>query len=253
MRITIAISVILMALQVVFWWHTRKIVPDMSIVPDVPGEETVQALSLGDDQFFFRLLALQLQNAGDTFGRFTALKEYDYNKLYHWFRLLDTLDDQSNYIPSMATYYFSQTQNVADVKYIVDYLLEHAGHRVEQKWWWIVQAVYLANHRLEDKELALEIAHYIKPEYDIPVWARQMPAFVHEKRGEFDAALKIIENIIDSQSELDRGELNFMHYFAKERLGKIEALKDKIDARRQALKKQHIPENKALNEDEELR
>lgn len=217
----------------------------MSIVPDVPGRETVKALSLGDDQFFFRLLALQLQNAGDTFGRFTALKKYDFNKLYHWFRLLDALDDTSNYIPSMATYYFSQTQNRPDVKYVVDYLVEHAAHRVDEKWWWVVQAVYLTNHKLEDKDRAINIANNLRGHTKIPLWAQQMPAFIYEQRGELQEAAAIIQQILAQKEELSKYELNFMHYFVDERLNKLESVQQQIQSRRKALKekeKQSQPE-----------
>ena len=242
MRKFIALAVILCGLQGAFWYKTHSIVPDMSIVPDVPGEETVKALSLGDEQFFFRLLALQLQNAGDTFGRFTALNKYDFNKLYHWFRLLDTLDDRSNYIPSMATYYFSQTQHKPDVKYVVDYLIEHAAHRPEQKWWWLVQAIYLANHKLENPDLALEIANYLKGDHSIPLWARQMPAFIHEQRGELDDALLIIENLLADEESLTQGEFNFMRVFVEERLEKMQEAKAAFERAQKSLKAKQPPD-----------
>jgi tetratricopeptide (TPR) repeat protein len=223
----IALAVLLLGFQAAFWYHTRDIKPDMSIVPNVPGRDTVQALSLGDEQFFFRVLALQIQNAGDTFGRFTALYKYDFNKLAHWFRLLDSLDDTSNFIPSLATYYFSQTQNRPDVQYIIDYLIDHSEHRVEEKWWWLVQAIYLAQHKLEDDAQALEIAHKLSGDYAIPLWARQMPAFVHEKRGELDAALVIIQDLLKNADSFSQQEFNFIRIFIEdrlERMGEVAAL-----------------------------
>lgn len=227
-----AILIGFLALQYNFWLKTNEIRPDMSIVPDVPGEETVQALSFGDEHAFFRLLGLQIQNAGDTYGRFTALYKYDYNKLYHWFRLLDSLDDTSNYIPSMATYYYSQTQRKSDVKYIVDYLQEHSEDRLDEKWWWMVQAVYLANHKLNDLDLALKLARKLEGVKGAPLWVNQMPAFIYEQRGEYDAALGIIDRILDSVDEIEGGELNFMQHFVEERLEKLGELTDEIDAKR---------------------
>lgn len=229
MKKLIVLFVVLLGGQGIFWNNTHDIRPDMSIVPDVPGKETVKALSLGDEQAFFRFLALNIQNAGDTFGRFTALYQYDFNKLYHWFRLLDSLDDKSNYIPSMATYYFSQTQNKADVKYMVDYLIEHSAHRPKEKWWWLVQAIYLANHKLEDQDLALKIANSLKNTRDIPIWAQQMPALVYEQRGEMDEAMKIIEGILENQENIKQGELNFMRYFIEERIERMEQMEDTLN------------------------
>ena len=232
-----AIIVLLMCTvaQIAFWHETRRIIPDMSIVPDVPGEVTVKALSFGDEHAFFRLLGLQLQTAGDTFGRFTALYKYDYNKVYHWFRLLDKLDSRSNFIPAMATYYYSQSQNVEDARYVVDYLVEHAQDNVDKKWWWLVQAVYLANHKLKDKDLAIQVAKKLEGNYNIPIWAKQIPAFIHEQRGEMDEALHIIDNILENVEELEEKELNFMRYFVEERIDRLEEIEDKLEHKRQQI------------------
>lgn len=212
-----------LTLQLTFWAKTRDIMPSMDIVPDVPGRESVKALSFGDEQFYFRMLALELQNAGDTYGRFTALKLYDYNKLSHWFTLLDELDNQSDLVPSMAAYYYSQTQYTPDVRYVIDYLYRHAADRPEQKWWWLVQAVYLANHKLNDKDLALKVAQPLTRAQSIPIWAQQMPAFIHEQRGEMEEALAIMEGIKANLKNIPQGELNFMKYFIEERLHALDS------------------------------
>ncbi|NBO18205.1 MAG: hypothetical protein EBV03_03075 [Proteobacteria bacterium] len=220
-----ALLVFFAAAQVGFWAETHHIEPDMGIVPEVPSRKTLHALTFGDDQFYFRIMAFTLQNAGDTFGRFTALRYYDFNKLYHWFTLLDELDARSNMIASMATYYYAQTQNTPDVRYIVDYLYEHATRDVEHKWWWLLQSIYLAMHKLNDTDLALKVAQPLQNEH-VPVWARQMTAVVYEKRGEMDDALRIMETIRDNAKEIPESDLNFMTYFVKERLKKLEKSKE---------------------------
>lgn len=212
------------ALQGMFWWHTRDNLPELGVVPDVPGKEAVKALSLGDEEFYFRILALNLQNAGDTFGRFTPLNKYDFKKLHAWFTLLDTLNRESSYMPFLASYYFSQTQNVSDTRYIVDYLYEHSADRPEKKYWWLAQAAYLASHKLKDNDLALKVAKPLEQATDAPLWVRQLPAFVHEQRGEMDDALHIMENIAKNSKDIPAGELNFMNYFVKDRLKKLETL-----------------------------
>jgi hypothetical protein len=206
--------------QVVFWSQTRHILPNMAIVPDVPGRDAVQALALGDEQFYFRVLALQIQNAGDTYGRFTPLKYYDYEKLSRWFHLLDALDNRSDYIPSLATYYYSQTQNTPDVRYIVDYLQSHAANRVETKWWWLIQAMYLANHKLEDKALALRVGMPLINARTIPVWARQFPAFIYEQQGDKEQAAYVMRHVLRQleDEKLSQADFNFMKYFFEERL-----------------------------------
>lgn len=231
-RLTLLLLYAFLAGQITFWLFTKEIKPDMDIVPPVPGELEVKALSFGDEQFYFRRLAFQIQNAGDTFGRFTALKDYDYKKLTMWFDLLDSLDPVSNLVPAMASYYYSQTQNTPDVRYIVDYLERHVAFDPPQKWWWMAQAVYIANQKLHDKQLALRLAYKLAAiPGDLPIWARQMPAFIHADLGEREAALAIIMAISQSADKLTPGEINFMNYFIKDRLGYLEKSIDISPAR----------------------
>lgn len=210
--------------QVGYWQMTKHKLPDMSIVPDVPGRAAVKALAFGDEQFYFRVLALEIQNAGDTFGRFTALYQYDFKKLKAWFTLLDTLDKESDHIPFLASYYYSQTQHVPDVRYVVEYLYEHSKDKPSKNYWWLANAAYLAEHKLNDKDLAIKVAAPLEHADDAPFWARQLPAFVHERRGEMDDALRIMQHIEQHSKEIPDNEMRFMTYFVKERLKKLDTL-----------------------------
>jgi len=211
-------------LQIGYWYKTSDIRPDMTIVPEVPGRVSLHALTFGDDEFYFRSLAFMLQNSGDTYGRFSPLRYYDFNKLYNWFMLLDELDSKSNILPAMGSYYFSQTQNTADVRYIVDYLYAHSIHDVEHKWWWLLQAIYLSMHKLGDMDLAIKAARPLQND-KVPVWAREMTAVVYEKRGEMDDALRIMETIKNNVHDIPESDLKYMTYFVKERLKKLDEAK----------------------------
>jgi hypothetical protein len=212
---------VLLSAQGAFWFNTKDITPEMDIVAPVPGREAVRAMTFGDDQFYFRILAFGLQNSGDSYGRFTSLRLYDFNRLYHWFNLLDELDPKSNMVPSMATYYFAQTQDASNVGYVFDYLYDHAKRDVGAKWWWLVQSIYLAMHKLNDNDRALK-ASTLLVNKDVPVWAQQMAAVVREKRGEMADALRIMETIRDNATEIKDADLKFMTYFIKERLKKVD-------------------------------
>lgn len=211
-------------LQGAFWWQMREVPPAMGIVPEPPTERALKAQAFGDPQFLFRTYALQLQNFGDTFGRATPLKDYDYGRLERWFNRMDALDARSHFIPSLASYYFGQTQDVSQLPHVIRYLEEHGSRDLGQKWWWLAQAVYLAKHKLEDKKWALKLAYKLAeaPGDDVPIWTRQMPAFIHEELGEKEAAYAIIRALLDDADNLDEGELNFMRYFIEERLKRLE-------------------------------
>lgn len=219
--ISAAFFTLFLILQICFWNKYNDIKPDMIIVPTVPSTIAVKAISLGDSQFYFRYLGLKVQNAGDSWGRFTALNQYNYSDLLRWFNLLDTLDNNSNFIASLAAYYYSQSQNPEDTIYVINYLRNHYKHDPVNKWWWLSQATYIANHKLKDKDLALELAYEMHnlPSYvEMPLWARQMAAFILEEKGEMESAKQIIADILYNQKDFTIGELNFMEYFITERL-----------------------------------
>lgn len=215
----------MLAVNILFWSYTKHIRPDLAVVPPVPSQQELALLKMGDDQFYFRVLALQMQNAGDTYGRFTALKKYDMNKVYHWFTLLDTLDARSDMLPAMAAYYYSQTQKTEDVRPLVNYLYEHSSRDIERKWWWLVQSIYLAQHKLKDMDLALKVSMPLVDKR-VPIWAQQMAAVVREKRGEMQDALNIMETIKNNADAIPERDLKYMIYFVKERLDRLDKLKD---------------------------
>jgi hypothetical protein len=209
---------VLLLLQTGFWWNTLLKKPNIEIVPPVPSSLMVKAIAFGDNQFFFRVLGFQLQNFGDSFGRYTPLKEYDYPKLGQWFHLLDTLDNRSRFIPTMAAYYYSRSQHSEDTRPIITYLTDYAKQDLAHNWWWQVQAVYLAQHRLKDLDLAVRLALPLVQAKNVPIWVNQLAAFAYEANGEFSDALTIMEQIQKNRNDISASELQFMRYFAEERI-----------------------------------
>lgn len=232
--------VALVLLQGAFWQHTHTKLPDMTIVPTPPGKPALDVLSFGDSEFLFRSMAFVMGNAGDTFGRTTPLYKYDMAKVQQWFTLLDNYNAASNLLPSLAAYYYSQTQNRRDVRYMVTYLKDHALRDVSSKWWWLVQATYLAMHRVDDTALALEVSTPLAHAKGVPVAMQQLPAIVHEKRGEFGDALFIMEGLLNSTQDIPEQELRYMNYFIEERIQKLDELGAKAKSR---LKSTPIPRN----------
>lgn len=206
------------------WSGTQSIKPELEIVPLVPSKEILKAFSLGDEEVSFRYNSYVLQFAGDTFGRVTALKDYDYAKLYRWWILLDEINPTSNLLAYMVAYYYSSTQTPEKhIPYVVDYLEHHADKNPEKKWWWYAQAVYNAKFKIDDTKRALSIAKKLAElpnELDIPIWTRQLQAFIYEKAGEYSKACDIIVNVLENfrNSQLTEGEMNFIYHFVQERL-----------------------------------
>ena len=229
-RIFIGLFLLFFIGQFIFWHKTENIKPDIHVVPPLPSKHSVAALSFGDPQFYFRVKALAIENAGDSFGRFSALRDYDYALLYQWFKMLDGLDDKSSYIPSLAATYYSQTQNPYDTKYLIKYLEEYSSRDVDKYWWWMFQAFFMANNSLKDHEWALKLAKKLSlnENVDAPEWSRQLPAFVYKKMGKDCDAFLFVKKIIDDNDSgkkvIAAKEMDFMRLFIKETL---ERLKEK--------------------------
>lgn len=231
-QITIALLSVV-ALTVVFWQASSDLEARWAGVPPVPSAQTATLMTLGDSQLAYRSGALTLQTLGDGGGTVVPLKEYDYHKLGAWFALLDTLDPAADHVPMIAAYYFGASRVPDDIAIIVDYLARIGDSPAGQKWRWLGHAAYLARHRMDNLDLALDLAYRLariepvdgKP---LPMWARQMPAFLLNVRGDKQSARALIEQMLSSADDLHPNEVNFMKMYLVEQLGVPEGEVDQI-------------------------
>ena len=219
-RGALAAVLISLSLQAAFWWQTRHLQAGWDGVPPAPSSQVAKALALGDGEFLYRAMSFVLQNMGDEGGVVTPLKDYDYQRLGQWFRLLDKFNPKSEFLPVLVGYYFSQSQNRDDVRVVISFLAHIAIRDPERNWRWMAHAIYLARHRVKDTNLALSLAHRMAAMKSpgIPIWAQQMPAFVLADVGEKEAARDLMEAILDSEKDLDAEERDFMLDFIENRL-----------------------------------
>ena len=216
-------AIAILGLNVLFWVASSDIFAKWDGVPPVPTRDGALMMTLGDPQFSYRFGAITLQNLGDTGGQTTPLKDYNYQKLGQWFWLLDSLDPASNHVPMLAAYYFGATRAPKDVAVLVDYLGKIGQNPYGNKWRWLVQAIFLARHRLHDLHLSLDLAYKLakmQPIGDtLPEWAHQMPAFVLKEQGDKQAARNIVEDLLMSSQHFHPHEVNFMKSYLVEQLG----------------------------------
>jgi hypothetical protein len=91
-----------------------------------------------------------------------------------------------------------------------------------RRWPWLAHATALAKHRLHDLPLARRYAQAIQRYAvadDVPLWARQMEAFILEDMNELETARLIIGGYLQSGEVKDPGELKFL----EERLKQLES------------------------------
>ena len=202
----------------VFAWNSRDIRPQLSIVTSPPSPATRDALAFGDHQLLYRFWALDLQNAGDTGGRATPMRDYNYDYVIGWLAALHDLDLQASHHVVLAAHYFAQTPNLSDVRRIVEFIVRDAEASPKEKWYWLTQAIALAETRLNDAPYALDIAERLA-RYDFPEmphWIFMFPAVLLEKMGRTAEARAVIEDVqLKKRSVLTEDELLWIEFFTQ--------------------------------------
>ena len=213
--------------QIFFWKIAEKYRVNYDIVPPAPSRHFTKAVSFGDEEFLFRILASRLQNSGDVFAGFVSLKKYEYSRIYDWMTTLDKLNSESKIVPSLASYYYSQSSNPEHINYILKYLDEHSSADIDKNWWWLFQATFIAKKDLNDLDKALYFAEKLAKNEakEAPLWTKQMSAFIGEKKVDGCMAFKVIKNLIDvseaGKRQISAEEMNFMRHFINNRLSKL--------------------------------
>lgn len=195
------------------WYSVRDVKTQWSNVPPAPSFSGSMWASLSDPQFAYRTYGVFVQNMGFTGGRVTAYKDYDYEGLGRWFQLSHKLDSKSDFMPFLAGYSFSASQDPQKLKPVIDYLEVAAGNGEGQKWRFLAQAAFLARFKMDDLDRALELAEKLanieNPE--MAVWAKQMPVFVLTAQGEKEAAYNLMVSMLHTEAEnLHPNEVNAM-------------------------------------------
>lgn len=199
-QIFIALSLVL---NILFWFSVRDVRAKWGNVPPAPDVKYASSMGLGDLSFAYRSNGIMIQNLGDTGGRVTPLKDYNYDELTKWFLLQDKLDPRSNYIPYLAAYYFSGVQIAEKYYPILDYLEDVGVRSGGEKWRWLAQAVYVSRFVIKDLDRALELANKLSDTApaDAPAWVHQMPVFVLKAEGKKDAAYALMLEILKSNAD----------------------------------------------------
>ncbi|MBL1147305.1 MAG: hypothetical protein HND56_09195 [Pseudomonadota bacterium] len=224
---TASLLFLILALNFLLWSASHNVRARWTGIPPAPSENTAAGITLGDRQFAYRSGALTLQNLGDTGGRTIALKDLDYNKLGKWFHLLNSLDPVSNHVPLIAAYYFggiqASEQTSDKIRIVIDYLAGIGNSLEHNKWRWLAHAAFLARHKTEDLDYALELANKLASMDPggkiLPLWARHMPAFILTALDQKSAARALLEAVLLTDPDLPPAEINFLRSYLIEQLG----------------------------------
>ncbi|MCD8526285.1 MAG: hypothetical protein LRY62_03765 [Alphaproteobacteria bacterium] len=199
-------------IQAGLWFYARGDQARWANVPPVPSHTGAVGFGLGDPQFAYRSIGIMMQNLGNNGGRTIKFDDYDYDGLAGWFNLSNELDPVSDFMPFLAGYYFGAVDDPAKAVRVVDYLAEQGMRPEPQKWRWLARAAFLARFAEKDTDKALKLSQQLAalyPSVPLPFWARQMPVFILQERGEKEAALAmILETLRSDARTLPPQEIN---------------------------------------------
>ena len=214
---------ILLIINVILSTNINKYRKSLVIEPVCIAPNALYAnyLKKEDSQLFFRIGTFIIQNFGNNYGNFTPLVEYDYERLYSWFKFMDNLDKKSNFIPTIATFYYANTKEKNQIMKIVDYLIEYSKNNLEEKWWWLLQATYIAKYKLKDSQLAKNLSKPLIDVKNIPTWAKMTHAIILSDLNEYESAYEVSNMIIQNNKNDNILNDNYMNFFIQEKLPEI--------------------------------
>jgi hypothetical protein len=168
----------------------RPLRPAIEEMPFPVSDLGLKALALGDDQFLFRYLARWLQDVGDGGGRVRPLVEYDYDRVVDWLKVLDRLDERSDYSFQLAARYFGAVMEPnlgpARVRKIVLYFRACALADPARRWPELVWAAERTRRVVKDPELSGLIAGDLVALRDnprVPPWLPLLAAPLYRFAG----------------------------------------------------------------------
>lgn len=205
----------------VFAWSVRDRRPDFTVLLPPPAPAVREAATFGDRQFLYRVWALDLQNAGDTGGRATPMRDYNYDYVVGWLEALRHLDGRAHFHTFLAVRYFSNTPRQDDVRKVVRFVVDDVQQNADIKWYWLTQATQIVRRRLSDEEYGLQIAQLLAS-YDypnMPSWTWLFPAILLENLGQRNEALAVIADVRRRKAgRLEPETLLWMSEFEHQRL-----------------------------------
>ena len=188
-------------------------------LPPAPSIRTLRLASFGEPVALAKGLMLYLQAFDYQSGTKIPYRDLDYDRLEAWLARILELDPQGQYPLLAASRLYAEVPVEAKQRSMLEFVYQQFLLDPNRRWPWLAHATVIAKHRLHDLPLALRYARAIQGSAtaaDVPLWAKQMQAFILEDMNELEAARLVIGGYIQSGQVKDPGELKFLDERLKE-------------------------------------
>jgi hypothetical protein len=186
---------------------------DVGDLKTPPRLELVRAASLGENSFAGYLVALFLQDFNVSLGTATPLAAMDRSAVIRWLDLSTDLDGDSRYPLLLAARHFAETGTPEQRRCMLDWIYQRFQERPNERWPWLVHAVFAARHVLHDDALAKTYAAALRNRVTnpkAPSWVVQMDLLLRADLGEVEDARTILAGLMDAGQIRSPGELKFL-------------------------------------------
>jgi hypothetical protein len=193
----------------------------VTALPTPPSASILKVAALGQPDVLARVLMLWLQAFDYQPGVSIAFRDLDYVRLEVWLERILQLDPQFEYPLLAAARLYGEVADEVKQRRMLKFTARQFRRDPQARWQWMAHAVYIAKHRLEDLDLALDLArelHALPATDAIPSWVRQMHIFVLEDMGELESAKVLLGGLLESGEITDRHE----QWFLSQRLHELE-------------------------------
>jgi hypothetical protein len=186
---------------------------DAYLLGNPPPAAAVRVATLGEDVLASYLVMLYLQNLNVHLGLATPLADIDRPAIVRWLDLAIQLDPGSGYPLLLASRHFAETGSPGQRRLMLDWVYRRFVERPDQRWEWLVHAVYVARHVLNDNALAEYYAAALRTQVNdpkAPSWVRQMDLLLRADLGEAADARAILGRLIEAGQIRSPAELKFL-------------------------------------------
>jgi hypothetical protein len=188
-------------------------------LPPAPSIGALRLASFGDPVALAKALMLYLQAFDYQSGTRVPYRDLDYDRLEAWLARILELDPQGQYPLLAAARLYAEVPVDSKQRSMLEFIYREFLRDPNRRWPWLAHATVIAKHRLHDLPLARRYAHAIQ-QYavaeNVPLWARQMEAFILEDMNELEAARLVIGGYLQAGNIKDPAELKFLEEHLKQ-------------------------------------
>jgi hypothetical protein len=196
---------------------------ELAAAPDIA---VLRLASVGEPIALARMLMLYLQAFDYQSGSRIPYRDLDYGRLEGWLERILELDPPGQYPLLAASRVYAEVPVEAKTRSMLEFIHREFLKDPNRRWRWLADAAVIAKHQLHDLPLARRYAASIQREAtgkNVPLWAKQMEAFILEDMNELETARIMIGGYVSSGEVKDPAELRFLDQHLKELEKKIAA------------------------------